>query len=137
MSKTHPIPPIRKFMTTAPHTIGVDQTMARAHDVMRKFRIRHLPVLSGERLVGVLSDGDLNLVETLRDVDPAKVLVEDAMTDQIYTVSPDAPVDEVVKEMARHKYRSAIVMDNHKVVGVFTTIDACQAFSEMLHTHLT
>ena len=124
-------------MTTAPHTIGFDQTMALAHDVMRKHKIRHLPVLSGERLVGVLSDGDLNLIETLRDVDPKKVIVEEAMTDNVYTVSPDAPVDEVVKEMARHKYGSAIVIDNHKVVGVFTSVDACQAFAEMLHTHLT
>lgn len=123
-------------MTAAPHTIGVDQTMAHAHEVMRKFRIRHLPVLSAERLVGVLSDGDLHLVETLRDVDPEKVKVEEAMTDQVYTVHPDAPLDEVVKEMARHKYGSAVVMDNRKVVGVFTTIDACQAFAEMLHTHL-
>jgi len=137
MTKSRPIPPVRKFMTTSPHTIGADQTMARAHEVMRKHRIRHLPVLVAERLVGVLSDGDLNLVETLRDVDPQRVKVEEAMTDQVYTVSPDAPVDEVVKEMARHKYGSAIVLDNHRVVGVFTTIDACQAFAEMLHTHLT
>lgn len=136
MSKNRPVPPVRKFMTAAPHTIGVDQTMAHAHEVMRKFRIRHLPVLSAERLVGVLSDGDLHLVETLRDVDPEKVKVEEAMTDQVYTVHPDAPLDEVVKEMARHKYGSAVVMDNRKVVGVFTTIDACQAFAEMLHTHL-
>jgi acetoin utilization protein AcuB len=85
----------------------------------------------------VLSDGDLNLIETLRDVDPKKIIVEEAMTDNVYTVSPDAPVDEVVKEMARHKYGSAIVIDNHKVVGVFTSVDACQAFAEMLHTHLT
>lgn len=137
MTKTRPIPPIRKFMTTSPFTIGADQPMARAHEVMRKHRIRHLPVLSAEKLVGVLSDGDLNLIETLRDVDPKNVMVEEAMTDQVYTVSPDAPVDEVVKEMARHKYGSAIVIDNHKVVGVFTTIDACQAFAEMLHTHLS
>jgi acetoin utilization protein AcuB len=137
MTKNRSIPPIRKFMTTAPHTIGFDQTMALAHDVMRRHKIRHLPVLSGERLVGVLSDGDLNLIETLRDVDPKKVIVEEAMSDNVYAVSPESPVDEVVKEMARHKYGSAIVVDNHKVVGVFTSVDACQAFAEMLHTHLT
>jgi acetoin utilization protein AcuB len=136
MSKHRPIPPIRKFMTPAPHTIGFDQTMERAHKVMREFRIRHLPVLKAERLVGVLSDGDLHLVETLRDVDPAEVTVEEAMTQDPYTVGPDAPVDEVVTEMARHKYGSVVVMDNHHVVGVFTTNDACQAFAELLRTHL-
>lgn len=135
MSKKPSMPPIRKFMTAAPHTIGADQTMARAHVVMREFRIRHLPVLSAERLVGVLSDGDLNLVETLRDVDPQTVLVEEAMTQDPYTVGPDTPVDAVVAEMARHKYGSVVVMDNHHVVGVFTTNDACQAFAEVLRTH--
>lgn len=136
MSKSRPIPPVRKFMTAAPHTIGYDQTMDRAHHLMREYRIRHLPVLRADRLVGVLSDGDLHLVETLRDVDPHKVTVEEAMTTDPYTVGPDAPIDQVVGEMARHKYGSVVVVDNGHVVGVFTTNDACRAFAEMLHTHL-
>jgi acetoin utilization protein AcuB len=123
-------------MSTSPRTIGADQTMARAHEVMRKYGIRHLPVLSGHRLVGLLSDGDLHLIETLRDVDPTKVRVEEAMSDNVYSVAPSAPLDEVVKEMARHKYGSAIIVDNGNVVGMFTTVDACQAFAEMLHTRL-
>lgn len=137
MSKQREIPPVRKFMTPAPHTIGVEQTMDHAHHVMREFRIRHLPVLHAQRLVGVLSDGDLHLVETLRDVDPKKVTVEEAMTLDPYTVGPDMPIDKVVAEMARHKYGSAVVIDNHHVVGMFTTVDACRAFAEMLTTHLT
>lgn len=137
MSKQRPIPPVRKFMTSAPHTIGVDQTMARAHEIMREFRIRHLPVLRADTLVGIVTDGDLHLVETLGDVDPTKVTVEDAMTQDPYTVSPDTPIDAVVAEMARHKYGSVVVVDNHHVVGVFTTVDVCQAFAEMLQTHLS
>ncbi|MBC8071673.1 MAG: CBS domain-containing protein, partial [Deltaproteobacteria bacterium] len=73
MSKQHPIPPIRKFMSDSPHTIGVEETMQRAHQVMREFNIRHLPVMEADKLVGMLSDGDLHLVESLRDVDPTKV----------------------------------------------------------------
>lgn len=134
MSK--PIPTISKYMTTSPHTIGVDQPMAQAHRMMREHHIRHLPVLRGGQLIGVLSDGDLHLIETLRDVDPDKVLVEDAMTQNPYSVSPEAPLDEVVAQMAEHKYGSVVVMQNHKVVGIFTTVDACRAFAEMLHTRL-
>lgn len=123
-------------MSTVPHTIGADQTMAAAHETMRKHQIRHLPVLSASRLVGILSDRDLHMVETLRDVDPERVRVEEAMSQEVYAIRPDAPIDEVVKEMARHKYGSAVIVDNDHVVGVFTTVDACRAFSEMLHTHL-
>jgi acetoin utilization protein AcuB len=136
MSKSRSIPAVRKFMSAAPHTIGFDQTMDRAHHLMREFRIRHLPVLRADRLVGVLSDGDLHLVETLKDVDPRTVTVEEAMTLDPYTVGPDTPLDEVVAEMARHKYGSAVILDNGHVVGMFTTVDACHAFAEMLHTHL-
>lgn len=133
---TKPIPTIQKYMTTQPHSIGQDQTMAMAHRMMREHRFRHLPVLTAGKLVGLLSDRDLNLVETLREVDPEKVLVEDAMTSEPYTVSPDAPLDEVVSNMAEHKYGCAVVMQNAKLVGIFTTVDACRAFAELLHGRL-
>lgn len=134
MSK--PIPTIQKFMTTQPHSIGRDQPMAKAHQMMREHHIRHLPVLTGGELVGVLSDRDLNLIETLRDVDPEKVTVEDAMASNAYFVAPDAPLDEVVATMAERKYGCAVVMQNRHLVGIFTTVDACRAFAEMLHGRL-
>ena len=57
-------------MTTSPRTIGAQDTMAQEHRVMREARVRHLPVLDDDRLVGVVSAGDLHLMETLKDVDP-------------------------------------------------------------------
>ncbi|MBK6530186.1 MAG: CBS domain-containing protein [Deltaproteobacteria bacterium] len=123
-------------MTTTPHSIGADQTLAHAHAVMREFRIRHLPVLVGGKLVGMVTDRDLRFIETLRDVDPSKVPVEDAMVTDVYSVDPETPVDEVVREMAQHKYGSVVVMQNQKVVGIFTTVDVCTAFADMLHTRL-
>jgi len=135
MSKA--IPHIDKYMTSSPHSVGRDQKLLQAHKLMREHHIRHLPVLHGGRLVGVLSDRDLHLIETLRDVDPARVLVEEAMTTDVYSVSPKAMLDEVVREMAGHKYGCAVVEDNGKVVGVFTTVDALRAFAELLETRLT
>jgi acetoin utilization protein AcuB len=135
MSK--PIPTVQKYMTVVPHTIGADQTMSAAHELMREHRMRHLPVMTGGKLVGLISDRDLHLVETLRDVDPTLVPVSDAMSPDPYFVSPDTPVDEVVSEMARHKYGCAIVAQNDKVVGIFTTVDVCKAFAELLNTRLS
>jgi len=134
MSKA--IPNVDRYMTTSPFSIGQEQTLAQAHRLMREHTIRHLPVLHGGQLVGVISDRDLNLIETLRDVDAEKVLVEEAMTPSVYAISPKAPLDEVVREMAEHKYGSAVVMDHGKVVGIFTTIDAMRAFGELLTTRL-
>jgi len=123
-------------MTTSPHTVGAEQTLAHAHRLLREHKVRHLPVLSGGDLVGMLTERDLALIETLRDVDPSKVLVEDAMSTSIFTVAPDAPLDQVVVDMAAKKYGSAVVVQNNHVVGIFTAVDVCMAFAELLNTRL-
>jgi acetoin utilization protein AcuB len=133
---TKPIPTIQKYMTTSPHTVGSDQTLAYAHALLREHRIRHLPVLRGGELVGMLTERDLALIETLKDVDPQLIRVEDAMSGDVYRVKPEAPLDEVVSEMAAKKYGSAIVVQNDKVVGVFTTVDACAALAGLLRGRL-
>src|SRR4051812_22955657 len=133
---TRAMPTVQKFMTTAPHSIGPDQTLAHAHDVMHAAKIRHLPVLVGGKLEGILTERDLRLVESLKDVDPKVVTVEDAMSTNVYAVGPDAPLDEVALEMAEHKYGSVVVLQNNKVVGIFTTVDACRALHDLLHGRL-
>ncbi|MGZ3768854.1 MAG: CBS domain-containing protein [Bdellovibrio sp.] len=130
------LPVIEKFMTTSPHTIGSDQTLRRAEEMMREFRIRHLPVLEGGKLVGILSDRDVKLVESLKDVDPEQVTVSEACSTDVFTVSPKAPLNEVCAEMAIHKYGSVIVLDNKKLVGIFTWVDALYALNELLATRL-
>jgi CBS domain-containing protein len=66
---TKAIPTVQKYMTTAPHSIGTDQPLARAHEMMRSLDIRHLPVLSGGQLVGMLTDRDLALIESMGGVE--------------------------------------------------------------------
>jgi acetoin utilization protein AcuB len=134
MSK--PIPTIQKYMTTTPHSIGSEQTIAKAASVMSLHQIRHLPVLHGGQLLGILTDRDIKLIESFRDVDGTKITVEEAMTEQPYTVTPETPLDQVVQTMAEKKYGSAVVVQNHKVVGIFTTVDACQALADLLQTRL-
>jgi len=106
--------------------------MAEAHRLMRQGRMRHLPVLSHGRVVGVVSAGDLHLLEGLDDVDPERVCVEEAMTPEPYCVHPDAPLDEVVDVMAGNKYGCALIVDAEHVAGIFTTVDALEAFARVL-----
>ncbi|HXU73485.1 MAG TPA: CBS domain-containing protein [Polyangia bacterium] len=122
---------IRHYMTPTPHTIGAEQMLTVAIELMREHKIRHLPVLRGGRLVGILSERDVALISGLPTVDPAVVPVEDAMSEEVYTVAGDTPLDEVAATMAANKYGSALVVDprNH-IVGVFTTIDALHALAD-------
>jgi acetoin utilization protein AcuB len=123
--------PIRDYMTESPHSIGANQPLATAHEMMRAHQIRHLPVLRAGKLVGIVSQRDLYLVETLQDVDPQSVPVEEAMTQDAYCVSPGTSLTRVAGVMAEKKYGCAIVMDHDEVVGVFTAIDALRALSDV------
>jgi len=122
---------IRDYMTPSPYTIGADQTLTVASELMRKHKIRHLPVLRGGSVVGILSQRDVALISGLPSVDPAEVPVEDAMSEAVYAVRPETPLDEVAATMAANKYGAALVVGAHdKVVGVFTTIDALHALAD-------
>lgn len=127
---------VQTFMSSCPQTIGADQTLSHAHALMREHGVRHLPVLHAGRLVGMLTQRDLALVETFKDVDPARIQVEEAMSQEVYTVAPETPLEEVAREMADKKYGSAVILEKGKVVGIFTTVDVCRALSALLEGRL-
>ncbi|MEK6627306.1 MAG: CBS domain-containing protein [Bdellovibrionota bacterium] len=130
------IPTVKKFMTYVPKSIGFDQSLEHASEFMKKLHMRHLPVLNGGKLVGILTDRDINLVLSFKDVDPSTTKVEEAYTPDPYITSPNTPLNEVVAHMAEKKYGCALVVDNEKLVGIFTEIDAYKALSELLETRL-
>jgi acetoin utilization protein AcuB len=119
-----PTTSIAEVMTTSPHTIRADEKLARAHDVMREHGLRHLPVLDGGMLVGVLSQRDLYFVEAVGGVDARVDSVAHAMASEIYTVAPGDCVRDVARSMGENKYGCAVVVDRGHVVGIFTATDA-------------
>jgi len=118
---------VRRFMTLAPKVVAAGSTLGEAHRIMREHCIRHLPVVDGGALVGVVSQRDVYLLETLKGVDPATARVEDAMAAEPYAVGPDTPLAEVAGEMARRRIGSAVVVERGEVIGLFTTVDALGA----------
>lgn len=130
------VPTVQKYMTYAPRTINSEQTLSQARDFMRKLHTRHLPVLKAGKLVGILTDRDMNLVMGFKDVNPEAMTVDEAFTPDPYFTTPTTPLNEVVAHMAEKKYGCALVMDNHQLVGIFTEIDAYRALAELLETRL-
>jgi acetoin utilization protein AcuB len=116
--------PIAEYMTPMPHTVGSEQTITFAQKLMQKYDIRHLPVLHGGELYGIVSDRDLGMVASLNEVDPDATTVEEAMTQEAYTVSKDASLFQVLQEMLEHKYGSVIIVEGVKIIGIFTMHDA-------------
>jgi len=123
---------VRRFMTASPHSITSRNTLAEAHQTMRDRGVRHLPVVDDGKVIGVVSQRDLYLLETLRGVDSARELVEDAMSAEPFVVEPDAALDDVAEAMAFHKHGSALVVEHAAIVGIFTTTDALRALVSLL-----
>lgn len=126
------MPPISRYMTRQLWTIERGATLTAAHQLMRAHLIRHLPVLESGKLVGVVTERDLHLMETLPDADPDEVKVEEAMTEQVYVAAPGDEVADVVEHMADQKLGSVVVMDHERVEGIFTSIDALQVLASVL-----
>lgn len=124
---------VGEVMTVCPHTIGSDQKLAKAHQIMRELGIRHLPVLRAGELVGVLSQRDLYFLETISGVDIDIDKVADAMTPDVFTTRPDEALRHVAREMANKKYGCAVVMDEDgRVLGIFTVTDALRQLADVL-----
>lgn len=130
MSKLEPV--ISKYMTTQPQSIAPDATVEEACMLMKKKGIRHLPVVKGEKVVGLLSDRDVKLISGFEEVDAAEIRVADVCASNPYVVKPDAELGDVAATMASKHYGSAVVVDNGKLVGIFTTVDACRALTDVL-----
>lgn len=125
------VPTVGELMTRMPHTIDGGLTMTEAHVRMRSNKIRHLPVTKDGALVGIVTMSDLHLLETLEDVDPDSVLVEEAMSERPVIVEPDTPLDHVARMMVTEKIGSVLVAEEGALLGIFTTIDALRALMQV------
>lgn len=115
---------IAEVMTRSAYTIVSVRPLAHAHDLMRAHGIRHLPVVDDGKLVGVLSQRDLHLVEAVGSGRGQAQTVAQAMTSEPFTVAPGDCVTDVAATMGEAKYGCAVVVDRGHVVGIFTAVDA-------------
>ncbi len=132
MSKV--LPKISKYMSSTPHSINSESVISEAIEVMSKNHIRHLPVMKQGKIFGLVSDRDLKSVMAFAGANPGTIKVGDVCIDDPYITKPEALLNEVATEMASRKAGSALVIDNGKLVGIFTTTDACRALSEICET---
>lgn len=120
---------IGDVMTPQPLTIGREQKLVTAHQMMAENGIHHLPVLDHGALVGIVSQRDLYFVETLAGVDKLTDKVEDAMTVDARTFAPDAALADVAHTMFEEKLGCAVIVERDRVVGIFTATDALRLLS--------
>ena len=125
------LPKVQKYMTTTPQAIHAKATLREAIDLMEKNHIRHLPVSKSATSFGILSDRDIKKLLSFAGTNVNLTLVGDVCEDVPFVVKPESTLPEVAERMAREKLGSALVVDNGKLVGIFTSTDACQALSDI------
>ncbi len=123
---------ISEYMTRNPMTIAPNLRLEDARERMYVNNIRHLVVVDGPTVVGVLSTRDLYLLASLVKLDQAEVTVASAMAVKPFTCGPQTPLLDVAREMEAHRYGCAVVIDQGKPVGIFTTTDALRALRAQL-----
>lgn len=123
---------IEAVMTRQVLSISPDTTLREARDFMLAHGIRHLPVMDGVNLVGLLSDRDIKLALHIYREGAGDLTANDIANPLVYTVSPTTPLREVARTMADEKFGCAVVTDADLVVGIFTTVDACRALGRLL-----
>ena len=90
---------VADYMTPGPYTIGREQSLVAAKQMMQKIHARHLPVLHGGKLVGVLSDRELTAIETLPG--SRQMTVEDAMVPCVGRIAGTVPLGQKVHYLGR------------------------------------
>ncbi len=123
---------VKDIMIKEVATLDVDDELSLANDIMRLGRIRHLPVVSGDSLVGIISERDLfrtSLAQALGygNKDTREVMktlhIRDVMVKQLITVSPDTELRDAVALMVERKIGCLPVVQGNKLMGLITETD--------------
>jgi acetoin utilization protein AcuB len=125
------MPTVERYMTREPYSINSIDSLARAKHLMSAHLIRHLPVVEGERLVGVIADRDLRPIEAVPGIDLDGIAVARVMEPALRAWADEA-LDEVSVRMAEHKRDCVVVLGGHGIVGVFTATDALHALADIV-----
>ena len=121
---------IHEVMVSAPYSVQANHHISVAHKLMRDKHIRHLPVVDGKRICGVLAMRDVEALMAQAGAQHATVSM--AHFDEPVTMPPATPLVDAVKAMVASRTDIAIVVDRERVVGVYTTIDALQLLATLL-----
>lgn len=115
-------------MRPGPFTVHESDTLGTAHATMKRSRIRHLPVVAGGRIVGMLSERDVLAARAHQtEVDWWSITVHDAMSSPVQTAGPDASLTEIAGRMAASKIGALPIVERGKLLGIATVTDVLAA----------
>ncbi len=112
-------------------TINKTQSIREVSDIIKDKNIRHVPVVSGEKVIGMLSKVDLQKISFVNTVDGDELTtalydglnIEQVMTKDVKVVQKDDTIYDVATILSKNEFHSLPVLENEKLVGIITTTD--------------
>ncbi len=125
--------PISTIMTKDLITINHTDDLTNAERLFKEHTIRHIPVVSGQEIIGMLSYTDLLRVSYADTVEEGEedvetvvfnmFTIEQVMAKDLVKVSSDTTIKEVAQILSRKEFHALPVVDNNELVGIVTTTD--------------
>ncbi len=128
---------VSEWMTRSVVTVTPETSISEAKRIMERRRIRHLPVVEKDRLVGIVTDRDirLNLPSPATSLSVweinyllARLTVGEVMTKRPITVEAGKPVTDAAKLIIEHRIGALPVVDGETLVGIVTETDLLRAW---------
>jgi acetoin utilization protein AcuB len=134
MRKYKKMPSVGSVMTPFPFFADAAEPVAKIERLMRKHKIRHVPVQRDGEVIGIVSERDLHhwRSQAAPERDKTVLLAADAMVPNPYVVAFDTPLSEVASEMNRRRIGSALVVRQGKLAGILSVMDICRILASLL-----
>jgi acetoin utilization protein AcuB len=131
---------VRDAMTREVLTVEPETSVAEAWGICRERNIRHLPVMEGGRMVGLVSDRDLREVSPRRaSFDEENTLgwvrVREIMSTDLITIHPLDTIEHAAREIYEHKINCLPVVAEGELVGIITSSDLMRTLIELVGAH--
>lgn len=129
------VPTVGMLMSTPAISIDEGAFIKDAKSLMLTKSVKHLPVVDGEKLCGIITDRDIKMAQSISsNSDFHKTAkVEDVYKKNAFSVDRNEYVDTVLEFLLGHKIGSALVTEDEKLVGIFTMSDAVRGFLKHLN----
>ena len=124
--------PVSTIMSTHLIKLNVTDELTKAEILFKKNKIRHIPVVSGNKLVGMLRYTDLLRISFADAVEEDEVIdvmvynlftIEQVMTKKLSTISPETSIKEAAEILSTKEFHALPVVENDLLVGILTTTD--------------
>lgn len=122
---------VSAIMTENVITLNHTDSLERAEELFKKNNIRHIPVVSGDAIIGMLSYTDLLRISFADAIDENEdnvetviynmFTIEQVMAKNLTTVSSTTLIKEVAEILSKKEFHALPVVDNTKLVGIVTT----------------